>query len=128
MSFGDKFRIEDLNGNELAYIEQEVFRFLPEYNIYSSGQHLAQVKKELTFFKPNFRISSSYGDYQMYGDFFAHEFQIIKNGIVVATVSKKWFSFSDTYMVDIRNEENHPFILALVIVVDQVLHDNEDSN
>jgi len=52
----------------------------------------------------------------------------MKNGVPVAVVSKKFFSFSDTYGVDIADNENHAFILALVIVIDQVLHDNENNN
>ena len=33
---------------------------------------------------------------------------------------------SDTYGVDIADDEDYGFILALVIVIDQVLHDDED--
>ena len=35
----------------------------------------------------------------------------------VAQVSKRWFSWSDTYGVDITGDEDPVFILALVIVL-----------
>lgn len=127
-SFGDKLRVEDLAGNELIYIEQKIFRFLPEYHFYSYGRLIAVVKKELTFFKPKFYINSELGYYQIEGDFFGHEFRILKDGRVVVTVSKKWFSFTDTYMVDVNDNENQAFMLALVIVIDQVLHDDNRNN
>lgn len=127
-SFGDKLKLFDLEGTELTYIEQKVLRFLPEYNIYKLGKLVATVKKELTFFRPKFNIESKYGDFTIEGDFFGHDFSILKNGKPVAFVSKKWFSFTDTYCVDIVADEDHPFILSLAIVLDQVLHDNHNNN
>lgn len=127
-SIGDKLKIEDMTGNELVYIEQKVFRLLPEYNIYSSGKHLATVKKEFTFLKPKFYINSVMGHYKIDGDFLGHDFQILKDGKLVASVNKKWFSFSDTYMVEIDDEEDQAFMMALVIVIDQVIHDNNHNN
>lgn len=124
-SFGDKLKIEDLNGNELFYIEQQLFRFLPEYYIYAGGQQVASVKKQLTFFTPKFVIDSVYGSYDIEGNIFGYDFQISKDGIIVASISKKWFAFSDTYGVEIADGEDHAFLLALAIVIDQVLHDEK---
>lgn len=123
-TLGKKLDLYDIQGNHLIYIEQKLFRFLPEYNIYRDGVFLAQVKKEFTFFKPRFNIDSQYGNFDIDGDVFAHEFNIYKDGRIVASVSKKWISWSDTYTVDINNEEDQAFILSLVIVLDQVHHDN----
>jgi len=127
-SIGDKLRMYDLEGTELMYIEQKLFKFLPEFNIFRNGKQVARVKKEFTFFKPKFNIESVYGDFTIEGDIFAYKFEILKNGRPVAFVNKKWFSFSDTYSVEIVDQEDHPFILALVIVLDQVLHDNKNNS
>jgi len=128
ISLGDKLTMFDMQQNVLAYIEQELFRFLPTYNIYINGMHIARVRKEFTLFQSKFTIESSNGHYTVQGDFFAHEFIIYNNNSVVATVSKKFFSFSDTYGVDVNDNEDQVFILALVIVIDQVLHDNKKNN
>jgi len=42
----------------------------------------------------------------------------------VAAVSKKWFSWTDTYGIDIFYDDNQDFIIALVIIIDQSIHDN----
>ncbi|WP_066826383.1 LURP-one-related/scramblase family protein [Clostridium tepidiprofundi] len=126
-SLGDKLGIYDMNGSEVVYIEQKLFKFLPEYNIYLYDEHAARVKKEFTFFRPRFNIESNMGDYVIEGDVFSLNFEILKNGVPIAIVSKKFFSFSDTYGVDISDNENHAFILALVIVIDQVLHDSNNN-
>lgn len=127
-SFGNKLRIYDMLENELVYIEQKVFRFLPEYHIYYLGQLYAVVKKEFSFFRPKFQIHGTHAQYRAEGNVWAMDFNILREGRPVAQVSKRWFSWSDTYGVDISDEEDPVFILALVIVLDQVLHDNNHNN
>jgi len=127
-SLGDKLRIYNLQGIELFYIEEKIFRLLPEFTIYQEGTPVAKVKKEFTFFRPRFNISSVFGNYTIDGNFWGMDFRILKDGAPVAVVSKKWFSWRDTYGVDIADSENYAFILALVIVIDQVLHDNNHNN
>lgn len=127
-SLGDKLRIYDMAGRELYYIEQKLFRLLPEYTIYQSGRPLARVKKEFTFFKPKFNITSTMGNFTVEGNFLGMDFSIRKNGRLVAQVSKRWFSFADTYGVDILEGEDYGFLITLVIVMDQVIHDNNHNN
>jgi len=127
-SIGNKLRIYDMDSNEIVYIEQKLFKLLPEYNIYLNGNYAARVKKEFTFFSNRFDIDSNMGNYEIEGDFLAHDFFITKNGATVAAVTKKWFSWGDTYEIDINDQENYAFILSMVIVVDQVLHDNKNKN
>jgi len=127
-AFGDKLRIYDENGIEKVYIEQKLFKFMPEYSIYLEGQYAAKVKKEFTFFRPRFYIESTFGQYSIEGDFFGYDFRILKQGRIVASVSKKFFSFRDSYGVDIADDENQVLILALVIVIDQVIHDENHNN
>lgn len=124
LSFGKKLRIYDLQENELSYIEQQLFRFMPEYNIYISGQPVTTIKKRFALFKNDFEISSSSGEYAVEGDFFAHEFSIYRNGNLIGGVSKKLFSFTDTYGVDVEDEKDPLTTLALAIVIDMVCHES----
>lgn len=125
LSFGKKLRIYDLMENELCYIEQKLFKFMPEYDIFIGGQQVANVKKKFAFFKHDFQISSSYGDFRIDGDFWAREFEILKNNHLVARISKAFFTFTDTYGVDIDDREDQVSILALAIVIDMVCHDHD---
>jgi uncharacterized protein YxjI len=127
-SMGNKLRIYDMFNNEIVYIEQKLFKLLPEYNIYLDGKYAAKVKKEFTFFSNRFDIDSIMGNFDIEGDFFAHDFSIMKNGSTVAVINKKWVSWGDTYEINIDEQENYAFILAMVIVIDQVLHDNKNRN
>lgn len=125
-SFGNKLRIYDTQDFEVAYIEQKLFKFLPEYHIHMNDIQVARVKKNFTFLSHSFEITSNFGDYSLSGDFLGHDFSITKEGLgTVATVSKKWVSATDSYEISISDNENQGFMLALVIVIDQVLHDND---
>ncbi len=126
LSFGNKLRPYDLAGNELCYIEQKMFRFMPEYNIYVGGEHVANVRKRFALFRNDFVITSPGTVYYIEGNFFAHEFNILKDGRIVARISKKLFSLSDTYSVDIDDDQDQVTILALAIVIDMVCHDNDN--
>ncbi len=127
LSFGKKLRLYDLIENELCYIEQKVFRFMPEYDIYISGQHIINVKKRFALFKNDFIITSQSGCYSIEGDFWAHEFSILKDNRVVARVSKEFFSFSDTYGVEIDDGQDQVTNLSLAIVIDMVCHNNHNN-
>lgn len=129
LSFGHKLYLEDLSGTALYYIEQQIFRFLPEYYIYDSrGNQAATVKKEFTFFTPRYNIESQFGSYEINGDILNHDFEIIKNGSVCAVISKRWFSLSCTYGVDVLENEDPAFILSLIIILDKVMDDQERRN
>lgn len=56
------------------------------------------------------------------------EYIIYYNGSPAAQVSKKWFVFRDTYGVDVSDDKDCAFILALVIVIDQVVHYSNHNN
>ena len=125
-SIGKKLDIYDMDHNHLVHIKQEVFRFLPEYYLYENDEVTARVKKQFTLLKPRINIESQYGEFTIDGSVFAYNFRVSKDGKVVADVSKEFLSFSDTYGVDVY-DENVDFILALVIVIDQIFHDNRNQ-
>ena len=114
----------------ICKIYQEPFHFNRTYVILSAREDdepdrpLAVVKKKFIFCCSNFDIDSVYGQYYLEDlDIFNHSFILTKNEQTAAVISKEFFSLSDTYGVEIRGGEDHEFILALVIVLDQVLYD-----
>ncbi|NLP46877.1 MAG: hypothetical protein GX347_07560 [Epulopiscium sp.] len=126
-SFGNKLTLYNMQQEEQIYIEQKLFKFLPEYYFYQKGRYIAKIKKEISFLKPKFYIESIQGYYEILGNIFAHDFQILKNNQLVCTVNKSWFSFTDTYGVEIKESEDPSLILAFVIVLDQIYHENHNT-
>lgn len=124
-SLGDKLSFQDMQGNELYYIEQQLMRMLAEYKLYSNGQVVARCQKRFSLFGSKFDIVNTTDNYTIDGKPLNYNYSIMKNGQLVATVDKQFFSLSDTYGVDIKDGEDYAFILSLVIIIDQVVHDNE---
>lgn len=125
LSFGKKLRIYDLAGNELCYIEQKIFRFLPEYDIFINGRHIANVKKKFSLLRNDFVIDSPGRRFYVEGNFLAHEFDILEGGRPIARISKRYFALTDTYGVEIADEQDQLVGLALAIVIDMVCHDQD---
>jgi len=119
-SIGNKLSFQDMNGNELAFIRQKLLSWGPTYEITRNGELLAVVKKHLfTLFRCKFTEAQ--------GSFLDMEYAFTRGERQVAEVSKRWFSFSDTYGVDIAPGEDDILILASTVVIDMVCHaDNKN--
>lgn len=118
----------------LMQIRQDVMHLQPTFNILSArdddlGRELAVVKKKFTFSHNKFKIESVYGQYDLRRlDILAHSYTLVKSCQIVATISKSFVSFTDSYDVEISGDEDHAFILALAIVLDQIIYDNRNNH
>ena len=124
LSFGDQLSFQDMRGNELAFIKEKVFAWGKTFEIHRSGVVAAVVKKELfTFFKCRFTVDvPGPDDLEANGDFLDHEYTFSRGDRTVASVSKQWFNWTDTYGVDVADGEDPVLILASAVVVDQACH------
>jgi uncharacterized protein YxjI len=127
-SLGDQLSFQDMQGNELAFIKQKVLSWGPTYEIYAGNLLRAVVKKELfTFFNCRFTVDvPGPDDLEAEGDFTDHEYAFIRSGRTAATVSKQWFTWSDTYGVDVAEGEDAVLILASTVVIDMVCHGDQN--
>ena len=128
-TIGDKLSFQDMHGKELAFIRQKLLSWGPTYEIYRDGELAAVVKKHLfTFFRCAFTVDvPGPDDIEAQGSFLDMEYTFSRGDRQVAEVSKRWFSFSDTYGVDIADGEDDVLLLASTVVIDMVCHaDNKN--
>lgn len=127
-SLGSKLSFQDMNGNELAFIRQKLLAWGPTYEIYRDGELAAIVKKALfRFFGCKFSVDvPGPDDLEAAGDFLDKEYTFTRDGKPVASVSKQWFTFRDTYGLDVLEGEDAVLILASTAVIDLCCH--EDRN
>lgn len=125
-SIGDKLSFQDMQGNELARIDQKVLSLGKKYRIIRDGKPVGTVKKKkFTLFRDVFDVEdAAAGDLDATGDFIDREYRFTRDGVPVATVSKKFFSFSDTYGIDVAEGEDDVLILACAVVIDVCCHDD----
>lgn len=125
-TLGKKLHLYALDGNELAYIHQKVWSFLPKYFINRNGNDIAQVIKEFTFFRQQYTVESL--GWTVEGDFWAHEYQIHSGCGVIATISKQWFAWGDTYEIDIADGVDEVLALSVVLIIDAVIDSQRSSS
>jgi uncharacterized protein YxjI len=123
-SLGKQLALEDMSGNPLVSIQQQLMSWGPSYAINRDGTQIAHVKKEL-FNVFSYRFTIDLADapsLETTGDFSNHEYAITRNGQQVAAISKQWFAMTDTYGVDVDDAEDNVLILAIAVVIDMVCH------
>jgi uncharacterized protein YxjI len=123
-TIGNQLSFQDMRGNELAYIRQKLLAWGPTYELFRNGELAAVVKKQLfTLFHCVFTIDvPGPNDLTAEGDFTDHEYTVSRGGRAVASVSKQWFSWADSYGVDIADGEDAVLILASTVVIDMACH------
>lgn len=123
-SIGNKLSFQDMQGNELAFIQQKLLSWGPTYYIHRDGELAATVKKHLfTFVRCAFTVDvPGPNDYHAQGSFLDMDYTFQRGGQIIATVSKKWISLTDSYTVDIDDNEDDILILASAVVIDLISH------
>lgn len=124
-TLGKKLHINNIYGEELLSIEQRLFRFMPQYDLVRNGNTAATIIKEFSFFKPRYVIDGM--PFTVEGDFFDHTYEILRDNTPVAQIYKEWFTWGDSYVVDIHDSAvDELIILAIAITIDCVMAAQND--
>ena len=124
-SWGHKLHVFDNNGQEVAFVKQRLMTWMPRYEVYLNGVLSVEVKKEWSFFKPRYTIIGT--DWTVNGDFWDHNYAVMSGESQIAGVSKAWFTWGDSYEIDINSDINEVLVLATVLAIDCVLAQQSSS-
>ena len=131
MSLRDKLILRDTQGNVAATLTKHLIALRPTYTIARPDQPDATVKKDfINILREGFSVDMAGGlpDLRIQGNIFEHSYSILRQGVAVAQVAKKWISLRDSYVVDVAEGEDPVLLLACAIVVDRITHEEEDEN
>ena len=128
-TLGQKLSFQDMQRRELAFIRQKLLSWGPTYEIYRGDEVAAVVKKHLfTLFRCKFSVDvPGPDDLEATGSFLDHEYTFRRGSRQVAEVSKRWFSWTDTYGVEIAEGEDDVVILASAVVIDLICHSEKEK-
>ena len=118
-SLGKKLHIYDMAGNELAFIQQKLMSFMPRYFVFVGDRQIAEIVKKFSLFTPRYEVSGL--DWQVEGDFFAHDYEVSENGRPVVMIHKEWMTWGDCYELAIANSADEIAALATVLAIDCVI-------
>jgi uncharacterized protein YxjI len=127
--FSFKGSVDFYNGEteeKIFTLKKKIFSIMPKYYLFdSSNQLIATIKKHFAFFKHNVTIESSMGNLDLTGNYMAYDFFITKDDKEIVDVHKKIFSFGDAYEILIDEDEHEAFLLAMVLMIDRMFHNNK---
>jgi uncharacterized protein YxjI len=126
-TWGKKLHVYDTNGNKAAFIQQKVWSFLSCYYIEIDNRVVCKIVKEIAFFKQRYRLEGL--SWRLEGDFWAHDYSLLERSQQIMRLSKKWFTWGDSYELDIADSQDELLCLCVALVVDCVLaaQSNSDS-
>lgn len=123
-SIPKNFKIYDVNERQVGMIEAQLFRWMPHYDI-STQSHNITLKRSFTFLKQSYELIGT--PWVLKGDFWSHEYRVINGTTPIMSISKHWFTWGDSYELNILNEEDALLCLAIVIAVDAELGKSSGS-
>ena len=116
-SWGHCLRIYDANGNDLGEVVERVMTFLPKFDLYLGTERVGCISKELTFLKPKYEIDCN--GWKISGDWLEWDYTITdEDGEAVATVTKEVWNLTDTYVIDVKRQEDALCTLMVVLAID----------
>ncbi|MDR1805451.1 MAG: hypothetical protein LBQ80_01585 [Clostridium sp.] len=123
LSLEGEHKIFDAAHNQVGRIYRELFRLLCHYHLEIMGRHTAEIVREFTFLKPRYSITGS--GLSIEGDWFAHDYTVFECNTPIMHISKQWFTWGDSYALDIPNPQHELLALGIALAIDCCLaHEN----
>ncbi len=113
-----RFTITDMQGNLVSQIEKEFLTFLPKFKVNLACGESFFVRKEWTLFKPRYRIDNL--NMVIQGDFWDMDFDLVRDGQLVARISQEWFRLTSTYNIEVYDDSYADLVISLVVAIDYV--------
>jgi uncharacterized protein YxjI len=120
---------QDASGREMGQIVQQLLSLRPAYEVSREGRVLAVVKKDFfNILRCSFTVDvPGPDDLEAKGNLLEHDYEFTRGGRTVARVSKRWFSFTDSYTIDVADGEDAFLIVASAVVIDLCCHADREK-
>ncbi|MBO5249052.1 MAG: LURP-one-related family protein [Clostridia bacterium] len=120
LSWGKRLKIYDGAGNHVGTVEQQIFTFLPKFNLYLGETLFSTLCKEFTFFTPRYRFDGG-PCWEVEGDLFGWDYSLTDpQGFETASVTKELWNWTDTYSISVNDAKDALPALMAVIAIDAV--------
>ena len=100
-SLKSKLHVFDMAGNEAAVIYRRLMTFLPRFVVEIEGVQAAEIVKEFSFLIPKYHLEGT--ALRLEGDLMNHLYSLGDGTRTVMQLSKEWFTWGDSYVLDIEN-------------------------
>jgi uncharacterized protein YxjI len=129
ISIGRRLAIKDMQGHELATIHQTPIALTPTFEIHEKDGSSARVSMKVLSLKDRLKIDvPGSEDFEAHGDLFHREYDIRRGRREIAHISKRWISLTDSYGIEIDDDQDQILLLACAVVIDEILEMREHGD
>jgi uncharacterized protein YxjI len=118
----DTVVVKDAHGKELLKLQKRLLRARNTMVIERDDDKVATVHKAMiTPLRDRFTVDLEGGGHlEVQGNILDHEYQISRDGMPVANISKRWFRVRDTYGVAVVPGQDDALVLAVTVCIDHL--------
>ena len=121
---GARISLLDGSGQEVAEIRKHMMT--DTHEVYLGGQRVAQVR-HAGIFGDKYDIESGFGRLEARGHFDGGDYTVSRGGAPVARMVRK-FSLREKFAVDVADNENQAFLLAIVLAIEAIHDERRQQN
>lgn len=119
-----KFTIYDKNHEIVGEVEKVMLTLMPRYVIRDSRREVT-LRKQFTFLFSTYILDNI--DWKLEGNFTAHKYRLLYGNTIIMSIDKHWFTWGDSYELDIRDEDDAILALGIVLAIDRILSDDHNT-
>lgn len=126
LAWGHKLVIYDADGDEVGMVKEVILTWMPKFKLYERGNYIGDIRKKISLFNPKYVIDHK--DWTAVGNFVEWNYDIKSPSGSVATVYKKLFRLTDTYVIDVNDPADALCCLMFAIAIDAEKCSRQNNN
>jgi len=128
-TFTSKKFVTDLNDNLLYIVRNKFWKLFIHraFVLDKEGNKVATVRRKFWSLHDRYFIDSSLGQLEITGNILGFDYHIVLNGKEIGHISRR-ISLRDSFVLDINDDVDIPFFVALVIAIDNIRDRKADEN
>ncbi|MCR4662148.1 MAG: LURP-one-related family protein [Clostridia bacterium] len=121
-SITNKKFVKSLDDQLFYMVRNQFFYFINrKARVYdANGNMVALVKKQTFSLHSKFIVTSPDHEYTLIGNILDYDFDICRDGVAIGHIARR-ISLRDSFTLKIYNDADTPFLVALVIALDNIL-------
>lgn len=111
-----KMNVLNAQGEGLAFLKERGRAWSTTIEVFVHEQKVLNIRRKMLSFRPKYIIEGE--NWSVEGDFWGYDYTIHQNNHLVAVISKKYFSWTDTFEIDVQDESaNIVNIISIVMAI-----------
>ncbi len=116
-AWGHCLKVFNTAGYEVGTVKERHFTFFPKFEMYLGDRYVGCISRDFSWFRPRYSIDCN--GWQIQGNWMEWDYSILDaSGCPVASISKKLFRLTDTYVIDVVRPEDALCALMFVLAID----------